>query len=328
MSCFHPIYRRPPSLFEQQKYGNRWIAISDYDWYKEHPSIDNVSGEVLAAVPTACGKCVACRLDYSRRWATRICLESLEYDKGLCWFITLTYAPEHVHSNKFGVLTLYPKDVTDFLKRLRITYERKFDHTGIRYFYCGEYGDKTARPHYHMCAFNLPIFDKTYFYSNFRGDMFYLSSMIEGIWSLGQVTVSALNWQTAAYTARYVMKKLKGKGAKEAYEEADLVAPYVRMSRMPGIASRYFDEHCDLIYLNDNIVLPGGKVERPPKYFDNKLKEIDPIQLVKLKLKRSELAEFTRQYECKQHNYPEEQYFAIKEAQFKERAKKLVRALD
>lgn len=52
------------------------------------------------------------------------------------------------HNDKVGIL--YYPDIQNFFKRLLINYERAYDKKlETSFFYCGEYGAKYARPHYH-----------------------------------------------------------------------------------------------------------------------------------------------------------------------------------
>ena len=96
----------------------------------------------ITSVP--CGRCMGCRLEKSRQWAVR-CVHEAKFYEDNC-FVTLTYAPEHLPKDG----SLNRKHVQDFIKRLR----RRLDDRKIRVFYCGEYGDKLRRPHYHLCLFN------------------------------------------------------------------------------------------------------------------------------------------------------------------------------
>ena len=66
-------------------------------------------------------------------------------------FITLTYADEYLPSD--GKLKYL--DFQLFMKRLR-----KYCGKEISFFMCGEYGEKTARPHYHACIFGYDFDDK------------------------------------------------------------------------------------------------------------------------------------------------------------------------
>ena len=64
-------------------------------------------------------------------------------------FVTLTYDDEHLPENA----SLVVSDLQKYIKRVR----KECDKIGkrIRYFACGEYGDRYGRPHYHAIIFGL-----------------------------------------------------------------------------------------------------------------------------------------------------------------------------
>ena len=107
-----------------------------------------------------CGHCLGCKLDYAKRWAERIMAEASSWPVNC--FITLTYNDNHIRRNNAGKATLCERDVQLFLKRLRkkqkgvgsAMNEDGETQNPIRYFYCGEYGTKNHRPHYHIIIFN------------------------------------------------------------------------------------------------------------------------------------------------------------------------------
>lgn len=107
---------------------------------------------------------------------------------------------------------------------------------------------------------------------------------------MGHCSVGDLTYESAAYVARYVMKKLTGPEGHAEYSRVDPVtgevfsirAPYVTMSRRPGIASSWFEEFHDEVYPSDEVVHKGRRF-RPPRFYDNKLPE---EALSKLKSKR------------------------------------------
>ncbi|MBQ0045879.1 MAG: hypothetical protein KBS35_03255, partial [Mycoplasma sp.] len=147
-----------------------------------------------------CGKCPECRVSHSREWAIRcMCeLESMsDIEKDRCWFITLTY--DNQHNPGF----LVQSDVQKFFKRLR----KKYKQFKIKYFYCGEYGTNTFRPHYHVLLYNCPIMDLNPLYVTRNSDMLFTSETIASIWGKGQIAIGALTLKSAAYTARYCLKK-------------------------------------------------------------------------------------------------------------------------
>lgn len=98
-------------------------------------------------VPVPCGKCPECLRRRVASWSHRLEKESLLWTQH--YFLTLTYAPEHLPVSANGFMTLRPQDVTLFLKRIR-----KLSSARLRYYYCGEYGTHGKRPHYHMILFS------------------------------------------------------------------------------------------------------------------------------------------------------------------------------
>lgn len=84
-----------------------------------------------------CGHCVACKMQRSREWSFRLNCEAY-YWKDAC-FLTLTYDNEHLPSDN----SLHKEDLQKFFKRLR----KDIDYP-IKYYACGEYGDRFKRPHY------------------------------------------------------------------------------------------------------------------------------------------------------------------------------------
>lgn len=329
MSCLSPNYMRPPTPEEVKANGNKWIFGGKSPDNHLVP-VNSETGEAYEFIPVPCGKCLACRLAYSREWANRIVCESLLYPKDLCWFITLTYAPESepLLLNDKGIMTLRRKHIQDFKKRLRAYYQRHYNHIGIRTFECGEYGSRTFRPHFHIICFNLPIDDKEYFFTNELGDIVYKSSLIEELWGYGQISIGELNYKTASYTARYVMKKQKGYDS-QIYDDMGVLPPFVSMSLRPGIGSEYCSQNLDSIYKDDKVYLPMGRVVTPSRYFDKQFNLVHgPVELDRIKAQRRELMSLQQEFEMSQTNLSEEDYFKIKEEKLHKNAKKLIRALD
>lgn len=244
-----------------------------------------------------CGHCINCRLDYAKKWSHRCLLEAKSWSEN--FFLTLTYDDEFLtptFDNVTGELlgaTLVPKDVTDFLKRLREKYRIEYDHTNIRFYMAGEYGDHTFRPHYHMIAFNLPIFDLKYYSKSPLGDCYYNSDTINSLWGKGHVVIGEVTAQSAAYTARYCQKKA---GKEIDYAALGLHKEYTRMSRRPGIGLPYLQEHYESIYANDTIYLPDGKTCTPMRYFDDKAADLFGVDIESIKERRREVAAITTNF--------------------------------
>lgn len=232
----------------------------------------------------ACGQCLGCRLDRSRIWAMRIVHEASLYDENC--FITLTYREEcnatEQERNEGLFLprdrSLNKKHFQDFIKRLRKRYPQT-----IRYYHCGEYGDELERPHYHACLFNLQ-FDDLEQIGVSNGIPIYTSKTLEDIWRYGFVTVGELNFETAAYTARYCLKKVTGKRAQEHYLRCDeygvaywLEPEYTTMSRRPGIGKDWYEKYASDVHPSNEVPVPGrGVFKKVPRYYEKLLERTDP----------------------------------------------------
>lgn len=230
-----------------------------------------------------CGQCIGCRLNYSRQWAIRIVHEAQMHDTNC--FITLTFDQAHLES-RTNPLSLDVTEFQRFMKRLRKRYGKN-----IRFFHCGEYGDKNKRPHYHAIIFGMDFEDKV-LWSNRDGNKLYTSEQLEQLWPYGFSTIGDVTFQSAAYVARYIMKKHKGEGSEDHYTrwcpltgEGTTVEPeYCTMSRRPGIGYDWLQEYKADVYPNDYIVINEHKV-KPPRYYDSLLTE---QELKEVKAKRIE----------------------------------------
>lgn len=306
MSCYHPLKGFKIGLTNSGK-DNLLICSYKVDHIEQDLNgkwircYDNIvrpgSRAIRSFIEIPCGRCIGCRIDYSKQWADRCLLEMKKYKSN--YFITLTYDDEHVPKNNPKILTnskgesytafkagefnsLFKRDLQLFFKRLR-----KKTGQNIRYYCCGEYGDNTFRPHYHCIIFNLELNDLIPNGKNEFNDIYYNSKTIEDCWKLGFSGVAKASWETCAYTARYVMKKLKG-GASIEYELVGIEPPFVTMSRKPGIAKDYYDSNKEKIFEYSNIRIGtenGSHSIKPIRYF-KKLYEIDePIKFKELKEK-------------------------------------------
>lgn len=202
-------------------------------------------------------------------------------------FITLTYSDDNIRwSARTGEQTLFKRDLQLFLKRLR----KHFEPTKIRFFACGEYGDTTARPHYHAILFGCDFDDKV-LYKVLDVGCLYTSESLTKLWSLGHVVIADVTFDTCAYVARYVLKKQNGELGKEKYE--GIQPEFVNMSRRPGIGKEFYDRYKSDMYPYDEVVIldrDKTRVLRPPRYYD-KLYDIDePETLAAIKSKRMEKA--------------------------------------
>lgn len=292
MTCYHPLeaYQGDLGEIEFQDKGGRPLKLP-------------------------CGQCIGCRLDRSREWATR-CVHEAQLHEDNC-FITLTYNPKNLPPDA----GLVKKDFQDFMKRLRRSLEAPYSMLNkdlspktyvrgknkgkvklgrttvkkIKYYMCGEYGDRTNRPHYHAIIFNHNFDDWVYLYTTEKGSDIYTSPNLEKIWGLGFVTIGEVTFESAAYVARYVMKKINGQKAEEINPEtglkhyerinsftgeiSEVLPEYATMSRGGrtgrGIAHDWISDYTSDIYPKGFTTIRGMKI-KPPRYYDNYLKEVEP----------------------------------------------------
>lgn len=230
-------------------------------------------------------------------------------------FVTLTYNEENlprdgtlsvpkyeIRKNKKGEevkVQVESSDFQKFMKRLRKRFicPKHKKETRIRFFHCGEYGSNTKRPHYHAILFNMDFPDKEVWQINDLKQPVYRSEILEKLWPQGFSTIGAVTFESAAYVARYVTKKITGEEALEAYNSIDhetgeilkeLEPEYCTMSRRPGIARDWYDQFKGDCYPKDFVTVNGKKMN-PPKFYD-KLYEIDePMEMQLIKNKREQL---------------------------------------
>lgn len=210
-------------------------------------------------------------------WSLR-CVHEAQLHK-LNSFVTLTYSPGNLPPGG----SLRYRDFQLFMKRLR----KRF-HVPVRFFVCGEYGEDLSRPHYHACLFGIDFPDKKpVTYLGKRGA--FRSALLEKLWGLGHTHLGELNVRSAAYAARYVLKKVTGNAADSHYRVVDLdgvvserAPEFARMSLRPGIGARWLEKHPGDVWNRDYVVHEGRRYS-VPKYYDRLLARADADRLEELK---------------------------------------------
>lgn len=248
--------------------------------YKD-PTVIMLKKKEIDYIEVPCGMCIACRIAKSREWTVRLMMEKTQWqDSG---FLTLTYDNDHVPVTPCGHLTLWPKDLQDFWKRLRIQLHRKKmmedeqyyqdyethrrmliedpDYDGsppplLRYFSCGEYGDTTHRPHYHAALFGLGPKDYDF---------------IRSVWKRGNVVIEPLNEERSRYVASYVEKKIYIDPTKYWDLYGCCVRPFQRVSQ--GLGLGYYEKNKDEYWINLRPTINGVSYSTP-RYFSTKDEEL------------------------------------------------------
>lgn len=242
-------------------------------------------GDIVSDLQLPCGQCIGCRLERSRQWAVR-CMHEASLHEQNC-FITLTYDDEFLPVD--GGLRV--RDFQLFMKRLR----KHFFSQRVRFFHCGEYGDLNRRPHYHAILFGVDFDDKIA--ANDCLSPLYISPVLRQLWPYGMSTVGAVSFESAAYVARYSLKKITGPNAELHYQrvipetgEIVQISPeYVTMSRRPGIGRGWIDKFHSDVYPSDEVII-NGHSSRPPRFYDNFLDVHNGLLLDDIKFKREQNA--------------------------------------
>ena len=263
----------------------------------------------------ACGQCLGCRLDRGAAWAARIVHESMGNDENC--FITLTYRSkadctrEQLENGWYMPEdgSLVKSHFQKFMKRLRKSEEGR----RIRYYQVGEYGEKLERPHYHAVLFNYDFADKELLKES-EGIFLFTSETLEKLWPYGFSTTGDVTYESAAYCARYVLKKITGIRAQDHYLRCDedgvaywLLPEYTTMSLghrckehrgLPvrpkdcekcsgGIGANFYEEFKGDIFPSDEVPVPGkGVFKKVPRYYEGLLEHEDPDMFGAVKAER------------------------------------------
>lgn len=245
-------------------------------------------------------------------WAMRCVHEASLYDDNC--FITLTYRSRvdcteeqlarglHVPDD----WSLHRSHFVKFIKRLRKNSGQK-----IRYFMAGEYGRcckhgidvesvgcplcVVGRPHYHALLFGYVPGDLEC-YGQDREILRFTSDFVTETWGFGFVDIGQVTFASAAYVARYCLKKVRGLAAEDYYWQSELdgeIVPiepeYCTMSRKPGIGARWFQKFHRDVFPSDEVPVPGVGVVRPvPRYYEELYEKMDPAGLAEVREKRAE----------------------------------------
>ena len=200
-------------------------------------------------------------------------------------FLTLTYDDHNLPEDG----SLDPNDHTEFVNKLRTRLWRKKGKPNFRYYMCGEYGEQLQRPHFHYLIFGYDFPDK-YHFKTFRGQKYYRSPELEKIWTYGHALIGHVTVESAAYTARYVMKKQTGDQAAQHYVNEDGVVLHPEFSRMslkPGIGSEWFAKYgVSDVYDSGDFIVINGKRYSTPRYYDKLLEKLDVEKLFDVKSDR------------------------------------------
>lgn len=286
MVCYHPLYAIRQNNVLSPKTGKPTVSVlgkvSTFERDGKLKFGNFISGgRSITGFSVPCGKCIGCRLEYSRQWAVRL-MKEVSTSEASC-FITLTYSDDNLVYGK--IPTLYHPHFIEFRDRLRayIRYHYGKD-IKIKYFMCGEYGTQNFRPHYHAIITGWDFPDKVLEYEE-RGYPHFQSELLTKLWKKGRTETCNVSFDTCAYVARYITKKINGDQASDYYD--GFQPEYSTCSK--GIAYDWFKKYRSDIYNTDTMVIYRHGIPyhmKVPRYFDFKLEQEDPALLEFIKSKR------------------------------------------
>jgi hypothetical protein len=253
----------------------------------------NKPAKIKEEINLPCGQCIGCRLKKATEWALRITHESQMHDENC--FITLTFNDKHLPKD----YSLDKSHMQKFFKRLRKHLEKT--DTKIKYFYCGEYGDDSWRPHYHAIIHGYDFPDKIDV-SESVDQPYYLSETLKKLWPFGNHILANCTFETASYVARYTTKKITGEKAEEHYRRevidwneytgeiynwftVDLEPEFACMSRNPAIGKEWFNQYKTDCFPTDYLVHKNSKLP-VPRYYDKLMELEDEVFMASQKASR------------------------------------------
>ena len=145
---------------------------------------------------------------------------------------------------------------------------------------------------------------------------------MEELWPYGLSEIGSVTFESAAYVARYITKKVTGDNSFEHYDGRQ--PEFITMSRRPGIGREWFDRFSSDVYPADSCfirnTLTGTLKAKPPKYYDYLFDLQDSDAFERIKLKRVKMAKLSV------HNTLDR--LAVREQVQLKKADKLLRTLE
>lgn len=216
-------------------FSRKHLNTADY-FYKLDPNTGETTFISARYVPMSlpCGKCILCRKARAWEITIRALLEKQAHPHDKSCFVTLTCDDKNIPS-VFPYFKLRHKPWQDFAKRLRKRVGQ------FRFLMCGEYGEKTKRPHYHAVIFGLDLTDRQW---SVQDGAYCDSPLLREIWGHGHIMCRSVNDNAIAYVAGYELKLDNSEDPQEEAHVASDEVPknYVKWSRRPGLGYDFMEK--------------------------------------------------------------------------------------
>ena len=248
MKCLNPIFKKITTSIRKK---NQVFNINFREFLKRPQSF--LEDDTTKYVELPCGKCVFCLQQKVNEWTLRIKHELMFFRTGM--FLTLTYnnssvpraftsQPKFVDNQIFYTdTTLVKAHLQKFFKRLRYYLDK--EKRKIKYYACGEYGDKTDRAHYHVILLGMKSWS------------FHDRMLIKKCWSYGHIDFGDASVASGRYVAKYCNKVHESYDYKKRYLVQGREAPF-KLSSL-GFGKRYVEQEKDNIY--NNLYIQNNKFQ-------------------------------------------------------------------
>lgn len=232
-----------------------------------------------------CQFCINCRLARANLWTARCLHEFKMHQTSANAFITLTYDDIHL-PEKASLVRRHP---ALFMKRLR-----KAHGNGVRMFGCGEYGETTGRPHYHILLFNTGFGDGVKYKVSKTGEPLFRSAELSRLWSddigcIGECNFGAVSVASIKYVAGYVTKRVRGPKADAHYNGR---LPEFAMWSL-GLGSSWFDKFHPEVIKADSIIVDGVEMALP-RYYNTRYVDFIDQNMSRSAFDKSRMAQLKR----------------------------------
>lgn len=292
MNCLNPLIKVEDRLVDVRSVFTK--VQNPYNWFYKTQGY---------LVP--CTQCLHCRILKSREWSARLGAEFKLWP--YTYFVTLTYNDENIPEQEVDkhyltgeknvkVSTLNTEDVKKFVQRYRYNID-----PDCRYFYSGEYGTKTHRPHYHLILFTKKKLDIHNLEKDWEISSDGVCDLMSDLWNLGNVRVAIANAQRLKYVAQYTQKKYATKN--DGYDYGSRKVEFVSMSKKVPLGYEYFKKNINQFLKTDKLIsIDVPIVSIPNSFLKYALKKNDITQGQYDKLKAKRLIKVYKMYK-KNPNY-------------------------
>ncbi len=249
---------------------------------------DNLADKYVG-MEVPCRHCLQCRMQRSSQWQLRLDNELTAWDSAI--FVTLTYDNDTI-STKHKGMSLEKKDLVNFTKRLKYFLNKK--NRKIKYYGCGEYGERNKRPHYHIIIFGMSL-SELQLERHPRSGYWCRGGILNDSWDKGLIHVGTCTQDSISYVASYTTKKTTHTMQQKYELEQKGFEPEFQITSQ-GMGLSYALKNVQQIEKFKYLLTRHGKKVPIPKYY---WKKLDEMQVLCYNDVRNELEENAKETQRK-----------------------------